>query len=130
MTDNISNFNYVTDINTINRSRSTFNFRVLLRLLSIIAILILFIRLFWRLRGSSNTLNFTGFLKFLSNLNSVDIGAVNINSFVVGGDWGVFNFLRNFFNIFANLFGVVVWLSANVINVIRYLVAFIQFLFV
>lgn len=101
---------------------------IVFRLMLLIFFGIIFLRVFWVLRGSSNTVNFTGFLEFLSNLNSVDIN-VSVSNFVIGGDWGVFEFLRNFFNIFAQLFGVIVWLFSNIVNVLNYVLQFIFFLF-
>lgn len=113
-----------------NRDLVFFRVGVLLRIVLIIFLLILLATVVWRVRGSNNTLTFTAFLEFLSNLNSVEIGQVDVSSFAIGGNWGIFDGLRNFFNVFSNLLGVLVWLGANVINVIRYIVAFVSFLFV
>lgn len=111
-----------------NRQHFFNNAGIVFRLMLLIFIGILFLRVFWVLRGSSNTVNFTGFLEFLSNLNSVDV-SISVADFSIGGDWGVFEFLRNFFNIFAQLFGVIVWLFSNIVNLINYLWQFVLFLF-
>lgn len=98
------------------------------RILGLIFCIILFIRLFWSVRSNSSSLTFTGFLDWFSNLNSFDI-SINVSSYEISGDWGIFNGLKNFFNIFAKAFGVIVWLFANLLNLLFYCINFLQFLF-
>lgn len=102
---------------------------VILRLLLLISCFILFIRIFSRLRGGDSSLSFTGFLEFLSNLNSFDIN-IDLSDFTIGGDWGIIDGLRRFFNIFGYAFGVLVWVCSNVFNVINYVFQFVRFLLV
>lgn len=104
-------------------------FGIVFRLLLVISFLILFIALFWLTRNTANPLTFAGFLEFLSGLNSVDV-TFSISQFSISGNWGVLDFLRNFFNVFATFLGVIAWLGVNVYNVAMYLIQFIQFLFV
>lgn len=103
-------------------------FGIVLRLLLVISFLILFVALFWRTRNSSNPLTFTGFLEFLSGLNSADVN-FSVSKFTIEQSWGILNPLRKVFNVVATFLGVIGWLGVNVYNVAMYLIQFIQFLF-
>lgn len=94
-----------------------------------IIICVLLIFNFARKLGNNTDLSFSGFLTWLGNVDSFNI-QVNISSFTIGGDWGWFDGLRNFFNIFANLFGVLVYLCSNLINLIIFIGQFLVFMFV
>lgn len=79
-------------------------------------------------RGVNNDISFSSFLNWLGNVNSMPIN-VSITQFNIGGDWGVFEFLRNLLNIFTSLFGVIVYMSANLLNVLIFVSQFIRFIF-
>lgn len=98
------------------------------RILGLIFCIILFVRLFWSVRSNSSSLTFTGLLDWFSNLNSLDI-SINVSNYEISGDWGIFNGFKNFLNIFAKAFGVIVWLFANLLNLLLYCISFLQFLF-
>lgn len=98
------------------------------RLVFVFLIIILFVGFFWRSRGSANPFTFSSFLHFLSTLNNVDVN-FNISTFIIGGDWGAFNFFRNILNGFGSILGAVIWLGVNVVNVAVYLYQFISFLY-
>lgn len=102
---------------------------IFLRLIVLVACFILFVRVFSRLRGGDSSLNFSGFLQWLSTLNTVDV-SFDVDSFHIGGDWGWFDGFRNFLNFFATLFSVICWCFVNVYNVLLYVVSFLRFLFV
>lgn len=112
-----------------NRVDSSFRVGVLLRLLGVIFLLMLLVAFTWRVNDSSNQLTFSSFLQFLSNLNSVEV-TFNIDTFRITADWFAFNFLRDFFNIFANIIGILVWFFVNVYNVFQYFFQFVRFLIV
>lgn len=94
-----------------------------------IIICVLLIFNFARKLVNNADLSFSGFLTWLGTVDSFNI-QVDISSFRIGGDWGWFDGLRNFFNIFANLFGVIVYLCANLINLIIFIGQFLAFMFV
>lgn len=98
------------------------------RVLGLIFFVVLFVRLFWSLRSGSSNLTFAGFLDWFSNLNSLDVN-IDVSNFGIRGDWGLLDGLKNFFNIFAKAFGVIVWLFANLLNILLYCISFLQFLF-
>lgn len=85
--------------------------------------------MFRKVLGSSSLLNFDSFFTNLSNFNSMTID-FKITSFNLTQDWGFFNALRDFFNIFLSAGGVIVWLGVNLINLLLFLVQFLQVLFV
>lgn len=80
----------------------------------------------FRRANSGVDLSFNGFLSMLSNSNSYSIN-VNISDFSINADWGLLNGLKNFFNVFANIFGVVVWLGSNLLNLVLFLGQFVAF---
>lgn len=100
----------------------------MLRILFLVFLVLLGIRIFWQMRNGSSNLSFAGLLDWFSNLNSVEVN-VDVGNFFIGGDWGIFDGLRNFFNIFAQAFGVIVWLFSNILNLLLYLVSFVRFIF-
>lgn len=118
-------------VNSVNKAYRDMNVRrygVLFRLFGIALGFMLLVMLSWRLRGSDTTLTFTGFLDWLSGLNSVEV-PYSFTEITIGGDWGPFDVIRNFLQMFLSVMSVVVWLFANLVNVCLYLVSFLQFLF-
>lgn len=101
--------------------------RLFLSILLILSLLLLFVSLFRKANNGSD-ISFASFLDWLSNLNTFQFN-VNIQDFFIYGNWGVFDFLRNFFNIFTGLFGVIVYLFSNLLNLFIYLTQFIVFLY-
>ena len=89
---------------------------------------ILLVLLFRRFKNNDNSFGFTGLLEFISQLNSVEVN-FSIKDFLITDNWGLLNSLRDFFNSFNTILGVLFWLFNNVLNVFRYLLAFILFLF-
>lgn len=76
---------------------------------------------------SGEDLSFTSFLNWLGDLDSFTIN-ISISDFFIYGNWGILDGLRNFFNIFAQLFGVIVYMGSNAINLIIFAGQFIGFL--
>ena len=102
--------------------------RVFIRVIFII-ICVLLIFNFARKLSFNTDLSFSAFLNLLGSVDSFDI-KVNISSFTINGDWGLFDGFRNFLNIFANLFGVIVYLGANLVNLFVFIGQFLTFMFV
>lgn len=101
--------------------------KVIYRVLFLFLMAVLIVSLFRRILGG-NSLTFNGLLDYLSNTQGVSID-INISNFSIGGNWGIVDGLRQFFNIFAKLFGVLVWLGSNLINLILFLAQFVSFVF-
>lgn len=102
--------------------------KILMRVLFIILCALL-IGNFIRKLSSGANLSFSSFLNWLGNVDYFQLN-IKISFFTIKGSWGAFNFLRNFFNIFANLFGVVVYMCSNLISLISFLTQFFAFVFV
>lgn len=111
------------------RNDSFRNVGIVFRIIGLIFLIMIAIAVFWKLRGSNNILITENFLEWLSNLNRLDIN-LNVENFSIRGDWGVFNGLRNFLNIFTSIFGVIIWLFSNLLQLVLYVVDFIRFIFV
>lgn len=88
------------------------------------------VSLIWKLlHGGSDTFLFSSFLEFCSNLKSFSIDTSAI-SFTIDNSWGVFNFLRDFFNGFSKIFTYAVFLFNQLLNLLYFAFQFIAFLFV
>ncbi|MBE5735420.1 MAG: hypothetical protein E7361_03135 [Clostridiales bacterium] len=102
--------------------------KMILRILLITACMLLIIN-FARSLFAGNDLSFSSFLEWLGNVDSAyfDVG---ITDFTIYGNWGVFDFLRGFLNIFTGLFSVIVFFCANLINLIFFVLQFVRFIFI
>ncbi len=92
-------------------------------------LLALFIFGFSRKLSGGDVVSFSSFLNWLGSVDSFSIN-VSISDFMIYSSWGAFNFLRDFLNIFAGMFGVIVYLCSNLINLIIFAGQFLRFLFV
>lgn len=97
-------------------------------LLGFFAIALLMINYAHTANGLGNV-TFSGFLQWLSQVNTFPL-KVDISSYGVSGNWGLLEGVRLFFDSFAKLFGVVIYLGANVINVLLFFAQFLYFIFV
>lgn len=127
LTENSNAIKYEQQLNNERKNSNRHYAGMFFRLLLLIGFCIILVRVVWRVRGNDTGLTFTGFLEWLSNLNSIDI-TVNVSNFFIVGDWGWFDFFRNFLNIFAQIFGVIVWFGASFLTVLNYLLSFVLFL--
>lgn len=100
-------------------------------LMRVVFILIcaLLIANFIRKVSSGADLSFSAFLNWLGNVDYFNM-KFNISAWTIGGDWGIVDGLRKFFNMFGNLFGVIFYMCANLIGLISFLTQFISFIFV
>lgn len=73
-------------------------------------------------------LSFASFLSWLGSVEDISIN-FSIESFFIGGSWGIFDGFRSFLNIFTQLFGVIVYLGTQLINLVIFVGQFIAFLF-
>lgn len=96
-------------------------------ILKIIFLLLLLVMVFRSLSGV-NSISFTSFLTWLrdfhpllQNFSFVDLSIV--------GDWGIFNFFKDFLNIFMQVISVAVFVCKAIVNFISYVFGFVRFLF-
>lgn len=95
---------------------------------SSLLILLLFIALIRNANGYEH-ITFTNFLDYISESPKV-IPTLSISDFAITGSWGVFNDLKNFLNIFTQLFGIIVWFGSSILNIFLYAFYFLKFIFV
>lgn len=85
---------------------------------------IFFIVVLCRLIFNSYTgdFTFTGLLQTLVNIpdNSNSFNLL-LGNMVITGDWGLFNFFKDFLNLLLDPFRLIVWLSKNIDSALNYL---------
>ena len=101
--------------------------KMVARVVFIIVAILLIINFARKLRFGAD-LSFRAFLNWLGNVKSFNI-RLNLSAWTIGGDWGIVDGLRKFFNMFGNLFGITFYLSANLIATVSFLCQFLIFIF-
>ena len=104
--------------------------RIILHILVWFVVLLIIINLFRRVNGFVvSSFGFDNLLSNLSNFDSLQI-RFDIASFQIGGNWGIVDGIRQFFNAFATILGVLIWFGSNLINLILFLLQFLRILLV
>ena len=102
--------------------------KLIFRVVFIVFAILLLISFARKLYGGAD-LSFSAFLNWLGNVDS--FGFTKIASpWYIGGDWGIIDALRKFFNSFGNAIGVLFFICANLIGVIQFVSQFLLFIFV
>lgn len=73
-----------------------------------------------RVLSSGEVLTFQAFIEYLSNVYALPLP--NLSSLAITGDWGVFEFLRYFFNTLVSIFNFGVWFSVSAANAVLMIV--------
>ena len=102
--------------------------KMIARVVFILVAVLLIINFSRKLYGGAD-LSFSAFLNWLGGIDSFGATKV-VSAWTIGGDWGIVDGLRKFFNMFGNLFGVVFFMFSNLIGLIRFLLQFVVFVFV
>ena len=104
--------------------------KLLLRLLFILATILLIIAVFRITYNpvSNNVPSLTNLLDYLTTINPVDIGFIN-DSVIVLGDWGIFNFLRDFVSFFIQIINVIIFIFNGLINIVLYAYSVLRWIF-
>ena len=89
---------------------------------------LLFFVAFFRSINGSEPLTFTGLLETLSN--SPKIALTSFIDFSISGDWGFFDFFRDFINVLGSVLSVIVWLFSQLIQCLQYFVFIVDFVFI
>lgn len=111
--------------NSVVRERAKTGFS----LLSLVVCVLLVAMLIRKFTGNNTVPTFTSFLEFLTNIDTPTIPFLNVTP-VSLGDWGVFNFLRDFIIIFVDLGNVILFLVNGMWIIINYVFVFFRWLFV
>lgn len=96
--------------------------------LVIVIFSILFIVSYVRSLFGASDLTFTSFLEFIQSVPQVSFSNTFIDMTILG-DWGIFEFLRQFINIFTNILSVLIFLFGGLVQLIMYLVYLLRYLF-
>lgn len=99
-------------------------------ILGIFTAILLILSLIGSLRSGASgyTFSFVGLLEYLSNAPKI-VPQFSLVAFSIGGDWGLFDFLRHFFNLFGKIFGFGSWFCLLIWNAIQYIAYFFSFIF-
>ena len=101
---------------------------IVLNVLFVIILSLLIVNFARNFASNDNMLTFQGLMEYLSNIETIPL--IPINSLNIGGDWGWFNFIRDFLNLFTGLMTIAIWISTSAINCVVYLFKFVQLCFV
>lgn len=92
--------------------------------------LLLMVRVVYFLTGNDGNFSFATMLEVLQNAPVIDPNALlNLVEYTIQGNWGLFDFFRDFLNFFPFLINLVVTLVAMMWNVLVYAWYFIRILF-
>ena len=93
----------------------------------IICCILLFLSLI-RTVYNKDSVSLVSFVDFLQT--APNIAFSSFVDFTITADWGVFNFLRSFLNIFTGALSVLIFIGASIVQVIIYLMWIIGYIFV
>ena len=82
----------------------------------LVIFLSIFIVNYVRILLSGQALSFQAFIEHLSNVYAIPLP--NLSSLIIAGNWGVFEFLRAFFNTLVSIFNFAVFFSVSAANAI------------
>ena len=77
-------------------------------------------------RGSTNRFTFSFFLETLQNVPNLPWSLSSLPDLTITGSWGVFDFLRSFFNTLTNAWSVLLYVVSCVQNVILFMLHFLK----
>ncbi len=103
-------------------------FRIVFLVLSLIFITILSINLIRSFGSNASSVSFHSFLQYMTTCPQINIS--NIVNLSIGGDWGPFDFLRNFLNSLSAILSFALWVAVQLINCLTYIFYFVRFIFV
>lgn len=97
-------------------------------ILGLVFMILLLAVLIQRFNGSDNIPSFTSLLEFFTNINPPSIPFVSFEPIAMG-DWGIFNFLRDFIYTISQIVNVFVFFCNGLISFCTYVVTFFLWLF-
>lgn len=103
-------------------------YRIVFLVLSFTFIIILSINLIRNFGSNVSSVSFQSFLQYMTTCPQINIS--NIVNLSIGGDWGPFDFLRNFLNSICAIISFALWVAVQLINCLSYIFYFVRFIFV
>ncbi len=100
-----------------------------LDILKYVVLILLVYELISYATGRLTSITFDGFLSVLENAPVFPVELLSQLDFTITLDWGVFNFLRDFINLFAPVLTVLSFVGLLLYNAIAYLLYFLRWLF-
>ena len=94
----------------------------IIEVLAIIFAIILIANLI-RVTSNSGFLTFESFINQCSNFTSIPL--IRMNDLTISANWGLFNFFRDFINLFTAPLTVSIFLATNVINALWFVIQFV-----
>lgn len=70
--------------------------------------------------GQFSNISFKSFIEFLSSAPNIDI-SWSLVDLTIYAEWGIFNFLRDFFNWFTNMFEVLISLFGMIVQALAFI---------
>lgn len=89
-----------------------------------IIIALLFIANYIRLASSSGFLTFESFIQQCSTFSQFPL--TNFIDLRIIADWGIFNFFRDFLNIFSTILSISLYLGGNIMNSLWFVIQFVS----
>lgn len=81
--------------------------------------------------GSGDIVTFGSLLDLLRDAPQISSEVLTfVEQIEIIGDWGVFNFLRDFINDLVDLWSVLIWLGSSIVDLIIYIFYFLRWIFV
>lgn len=98
-------------------------------IIEILAIIIAIILIANLIRSITNTgfLTFESFINQCSNFSSIPF--VSFNDLTITADWALFNFFRDFLNLFTAPLTILIFIATNLINALLFVVQFVGIFF-
>lgn len=100
-------------------------------IMRIVLIILLFFTLgnvFFSSSGQSSVFTFSSLLTVLQNAPSLPFN-LTVDALTISGDWGAFNFLKQFLNWNLKPLSFVIFLVGNLINILTFLSYFLYYIF-
>lgn len=102
---------------------------ILFSVLSFIIVIGLLVSLLASLAMQDFNFSLSYFLQIVSSVPDVT-GVFTFNDLTITGSWGIFDFLRNFLNLFTSVLSFLVLLVGNLVQVVVYIFYFVRAFFV
>ena len=102
--------------------------KIFFKILLIIFLLLLSLN-FYRVIVGNHTVSFSSFITFLSETDTFDIPTL-IRDLEIVADWGVFNFLRDFFNTFIAIIQALLYICTLIGHIVIVFIRFVRYIFV
>lgn len=96
--------------------------------LSFICIVLIVVTLYSILTGGDRTMTFRGFLDWISNFKPIFPDLAFVSNEIVDS-WGLFDGLKNFINIFIDIFDFALYCVKSALNLVSYITSIIAFMF-